>query len=179
MTSSDRSPAAAVRDSLSLRRSSSFGRKLLVTAACIFGPSPPPSSAARRMALNSRPGMEGATNTAPSGNCGYSFTNWTMSDFANSLSMTEAVGRPVLDYTGLEGRYWFQANLSDIPKEAGGSDTSDGSNREKMRWHPRHRSRRQSAGRELTAASNSDWSTRPHRLPRSPSCRRCITSSTS
>jgi len=71
-------------------------------------------------------GDGGAMSTGPSADGGYSFKNWTMSDFANSLSMMEVVGRPVLDRTGLEGRYSFNAKLSDVPKEASGPDVNDG-----------------------------------------------------
>jgi len=71
-------------------------------------------------------GDGGAMSTGPSADGGYSFKNRTMSDFANSLSMMEVVGRPVLDRTGLEGRYSFNAKLSDVPKEASGPDVNDG-----------------------------------------------------
>jgi uncharacterized protein (TIGR03435 family) len=71
-------------------------------------------------------GDGGAMSTGPSADGGYSFKNRTMSDFANSLSMMEVVGRPVLDRTGLEGRYSFNAKLSDVPKEASGPDANDG-----------------------------------------------------
>jgi uncharacterized protein (TIGR03435 family) len=71
-------------------------------------------------------GDGGPASTGPGADGGYSFKNWTMSDFANSLSMMDVVGRPVLDRTGLEGSYSFNAKLSDVPKEASGPDTNDG-----------------------------------------------------
>jgi uncharacterized protein (TIGR03435 family) len=70
-------------------------------------------------------GDGGPASTGPGSDGGYSFKNWTMSDFANSLSMMAAVGRPVLDRTGLAGTYSFNAKLSDVPKEASGPDTND------------------------------------------------------
>jgi uncharacterized protein (TIGR03435 family) len=70
-------------------------------------------------------GDGGATSTSPDGAGGFAFRNWTMSDFANSLSMMTVVGRPVLDHTGLKGSYSFNAKLSDVPPEAGGPDGKD------------------------------------------------------
>jgi uncharacterized protein (TIGR03435 family) len=70
-------------------------------------------------------GDGGAASTAPDSDGGFSFQNWTMADFANSLSMMAAVGRPVLDRTGLEGSYSFHAKLSGVSKGASGADAAD------------------------------------------------------
>lgn len=67
-------------------------------------------------------GDGGARSTTPDGAEGLSFKNWTMSDFANSLSLMAVVGRPVLDRTGLRGSYSFSANLYDLSNEASGPD---------------------------------------------------------
>jgi uncharacterized protein (TIGR03435 family) len=48
-----------------------------------------------------------------------------MTDFANSLSMMPAVGRLVLDRIGLNGRYPFNAKLSDVPKAASIPEADD------------------------------------------------------
>ena len=70
-------------------------------------------------------GDGGAKSTSRDAAGGFSFKNWTMYDLANSLSMMAIVGRPVLDRTGLAGSYSFTANLSDLPKEATGTDAKE------------------------------------------------------
>jgi len=70
-------------------------------------------------------GDGGAMSTAPNASGGFSFKNWTMPDFANSLSMMAAVGRPVLDRTGLKDSYSFDANLSGLPPGTSGADAKD------------------------------------------------------
>jgi uncharacterized protein (TIGR03435 family) len=53
----------------------------------------------------------------PDGTGGFSYKNWSMATLADWLSVLPSVGRPVIDRTGLEGRYSFNANLFDFPKE--------------------------------------------------------------
>ena len=76
----------------------------------------------------------GPPDVAPDGQGGLSFKNWPMPVFADWLTGMPAVGRPVIDRTGLEGRYSFDANLFDLPKDIsprdmkiamGRSDTND------------------------------------------------------
>jgi len=71
--------------------------------------------------------MTTVPDTAPDGTPGFLLKNWTMSSFANSLSIINVVGRPVLDRTGLEGSYTFKANLSDRRKQAASGADSGGS----------------------------------------------------
>jgi len=54
----------------------------------------------------------------PDGNGGLSYKNWSMATLAEWLSQIPSVGRPVIDRTGIEGRYSFNANLFDLPKDA-------------------------------------------------------------
>jgi uncharacterized protein (TIGR03435 family) len=80
-------------------------------------------------------GDGGPMSTAPNAAGGFSFKNWTMPDLANSLSMMTVVGRPVLDRTGLKDSYSFDANLSDLPREATGPDAKDAAvNSEAIFW---------------------------------------------
>jgi uncharacterized protein (TIGR03435 family) len=46
---------------------------------------------------------------------GLRYANYSMSAFAAMLSVMPATGRPVLDRTGLPGKYTFTANLFDTP----------------------------------------------------------------
>jgi len=52
----------------------------------------------------------------PNGEGGYSYKNYAMANLADSLSLMNSVGRPVLDRTGLPGGYSFNADLYNIPK---------------------------------------------------------------
>jgi bla regulator protein BlaR1 len=67
-------------------------------------------------------GDGGAAVMSPEVDGGFSFKNWSMSSFADWLSMLGAVGRPVIDRTGLEGAYSFHANLFNLPKGASAVD---------------------------------------------------------
>ncbi len=49
---------------------------------------------------------------------GFRFQNYPMSAFVNTLSAMPTVGRPVIDRTGLAGRYTFTANLQELPTGA-------------------------------------------------------------
>jgi bla regulator protein BlaR1 len=53
----------------------------------------------------------------PDGEGGFFFKNWTMSTFGDWLSGLPAVGRPVIDQTGLGGLYSFDANLFNFSKD--------------------------------------------------------------
>jgi bla regulator protein blaR1 len=64
-----------------------------------------------------QPGDGGAMSMSPNGEGGFSFNNWSMDSLANWLTLVLAGGRPVLDRTGVEGRYTFNANLFNFPKD--------------------------------------------------------------
>ncbi len=66
---------------------------------------------------------EGAQSMKPDGEGGFYFRNWTMASFGNWLSGLPSVGRPVIDRTGLEGFYSFDANLFNFTKETDTGDT--------------------------------------------------------
>jgi bla regulator protein BlaR1 len=63
-----------------------------------------------------KPGDGGETSMRPDGTGGFFYKNYSMGTLAAALSLMTAVGRPVLDRTGLPGGYTFNANLYDIPK---------------------------------------------------------------
>jgi bla regulator protein BlaR1 len=63
-----------------------------------------------------KPGDGGAASVRPDGTGGYSYKNYSMATLAESLSLMTAVGRPVLDRTGLPGGYSFNADLYNVPK---------------------------------------------------------------
>lgn len=56
-----------------------------------------------------KPGDGGAMRMVPGTNGGFSYKNWSMADLIKLLSGLPSVDRPVLDQTGLEGRYSFDA----------------------------------------------------------------------
>lgn len=60
-------------------------------------------------------GDGGTESIQPDGKGGLSYTNYSMESLADSLSSMPVLDRPVLDRTGLKGRYSFDANLFDIP----------------------------------------------------------------
>jgi uncharacterized protein (TIGR03435 family) len=59
----------------------------------------------------------GALPPSPDGEGGLYFKNYSMAMLADWLSFLPSLGRPVIDRTGLEGRYSFHANLLDLPKD--------------------------------------------------------------
>ena len=61
-------------------------------------------------------GDGGAMSIKPDGTGGYAYKNYSMATLADSLSLMTALGRPVLDRTGLAGGYSFNADLYNIPK---------------------------------------------------------------
>jgi uncharacterized protein (TIGR03435 family) len=63
-----------------------------------------------------KPGDGGAMSIRLDGKGGYAYTNYSMATLADSLSLMTAVGRPVLDRTGLAGGYSFNADLYNMPK---------------------------------------------------------------
>jgi uncharacterized protein (TIGR03435 family) len=60
-------------------------------------------------------GDGGESSADPDGKGGISFKNYPMSALAVLLTNTPAVGRAVVDRTGLNGKYSFTANLLDVP----------------------------------------------------------------
>jgi len=58
-------------------------------------------------------GGETTVSRDPSG--GVRYVNYPMAGLAATLSMMPSTGRPVLDRTGLTGRYTFSANLFELP----------------------------------------------------------------
>jgi len=63
-------------------------------------------------------GDGGESSAYPDGKGGVSFKNYPMEALANLLSNMPAVGRAVVDRTGLSGKYTFTANLTDAPAGA-------------------------------------------------------------
>lgn len=68
------------------------------------------------------PGDGGDSGAAPDGKGGMKFTNYPMDAMAQLLSNFPAIGRPVIDRTGLPGKYTFSANLLDT---AAGASIAD------------------------------------------------------
>ena len=64
------------------------------------------------------PGDDGESSVVPDGKGGMKFTNYPMDAMSQLLSNFPAIGRPVIDRTGLTGRYTFSANLMDTPAGA-------------------------------------------------------------
>jgi uncharacterized protein (TIGR03435 family) len=58
----------------------------------------------------------GALPPSPDGEGGFLYKNWSMATLADWLTGLPSLGRPVIDRTGLEGRYSFNANLFNFPK---------------------------------------------------------------
>jgi uncharacterized protein (TIGR03435 family) len=58
----------------------------------------------------------GEVSLAPDSEGGLSFKNWSMSALADWLTGLPSLTRPVVDRTGLDGRYTFNANLFNVPK---------------------------------------------------------------
>lgn len=60
----------------------------------------------------------GEQNVAPNPGGGFRYRNYPMAALAEMLSLLRTTGRPVVDHTGLSGRYNFTANLQDLPAGA-------------------------------------------------------------
>jgi uncharacterized protein (TIGR03435 family) len=67
-------------------------------------------------------GDGGESSVYPDGKGNISFKNYPMDALAGLLSNMPAVGRAVLDRTGLNGKYTFTANLTDTPAGASLAD---------------------------------------------------------
>ena len=67
-------------------------------------------------------GDGGESSAYPDGKGGVSFKNYPMEALANLLSNMPAVGRAVVNKTGLDDKYTFNANLLDTPSGASISD---------------------------------------------------------
>jgi uncharacterized protein (TIGR03435 family) len=67
-------------------------------------------------------GDGGEQYVAPAPGGGFRFRNYPMAAFVNMLALMRTVGRPVIDRTGLTGRYTFSANLQDLPAGATADD---------------------------------------------------------
>jgi uncharacterized protein (TIGR03435 family) len=66
-----------------------------------------------------KPGDDGEQSVSPDPGGGLRFHNYPIGGLAAMLMAMRSTGRPVIDRTGLTGRYTFTANLQDLP--AGGS----------------------------------------------------------
>lgn len=63
-------------------------------------------------------GDGGESSASPDGKGGITFQNYPIDALATLLSNMPAVGRPVVDRTGLAGKYTFTANLTEAPPGA-------------------------------------------------------------
>jgi uncharacterized protein (TIGR03435 family) len=61
------------------------------------------------------PGDGGDQSVSPDPRGGFRFQNYPIGALAAMLMAMRATGRPVVDRTGLTGRYTFTANLQDLP----------------------------------------------------------------
>jgi len=71
-------------------------------------------------------GDGGARSLRPTNDGVLSFQNWSMEDLGDWLSGLPSLARPVVDRTGLEGSYTFEANLFGFPKGASPYDIKMG-----------------------------------------------------
>jgi uncharacterized protein (TIGR03435 family) len=67
-------------------------------------------------------GDGGETLVMPDGSGAMTYQNYPMAALATLLSLLPTTGRPVLDRTGLSGRYTFTANLQNVPAGLTGTD---------------------------------------------------------
>jgi len=67
-------------------------------------------------------GDGGETLVMPDGTGAMKYQNYPMAALAALLSVLPTTGRPVLDRTGLAGRYTFTANLQNVPAGLTGAD---------------------------------------------------------
>jgi len=63
-------------------------------------------------------GDGGKQYVSPDPGGGFRYRNYPMAALAETLSLLRTTGRPVVDRTGLSGRYNFTANLQDLPAGA-------------------------------------------------------------
>ena len=62
------------------------------------------------------PGEGGEPSIRPDGEGGLAFQNWSMEELADWFSVLPSLGRPVVDRTGLAGKFSFHANLFNLAK---------------------------------------------------------------
>lgn len=67
-------------------------------------------------------GDGGQQYVSPNPGGGFRFQNYPIGALAATLSLMRTVGRPVIDRTGLSGRYTFNANLQDLPAGSNAED---------------------------------------------------------
>ena len=67
-------------------------------------------------------GDDAGQSVSPDPGGGFRYRNYPMAALAEMLSLLRTTGRPVVDQTGLTGRYNFTANLQDLPA---GATTND------------------------------------------------------
>jgi len=67
-------------------------------------------------------GDGGEQYVSPDPRGGFRYQNYPIGALAATLSLMRSVGRPVIDRTGLTGRYTFNANLQDLPPGASEGD---------------------------------------------------------
>jgi uncharacterized protein (TIGR03435 family) len=67
----------------------------------------------RRADSKSKKSDGGESSASPAGQGGITFKNYPIAALAGLLSNLPGIGRPVLDRTGLDGKYTFSANLTD------------------------------------------------------------------
>jgi uncharacterized protein (TIGR03435 family) len=68
------------------------------------------------------PGNGGAQNVSPDPAGGFRFRNYPIGGLLALMSAMPTIGRPVIDRTGLTGRYDFSANLQDLKAGASTDD---------------------------------------------------------
>jgi bla regulator protein BlaR1 len=73
-----------------------------------------------------QPGDGGDVSLTPDGDGGFSYKNWSMDGLADWLTGVPSIARPVVDRTGLDGRYTFNANLFNFPKGVAPDDMKRG-----------------------------------------------------
>jgi uncharacterized protein (TIGR03435 family) len=69
-----------------------------------------------------KPGDGGEQSVVPDPAGGFRFQNYPIGALAAMLMAMRSTGRPVVDRTGLTGRYTFSANLQDLPAGAAPGD---------------------------------------------------------
>ena len=69
-----------------------------------------------------KPGDGGEQNVSPDPGGGFRFRNYPIGGLIALMSVMPTIGRPVIDRTGLTGRYNFSANLQDLKAGASTDD---------------------------------------------------------